>query len=89
MLICTFFCKTMRNSVDDGLLFHSIHLQPGLMHGGILAHKYGEVFFFFVAILSGNFQKNNMICCTIIKGQLISKGHFGVFKSTKKTMKFL
>ena len=47
MLICTFFCKTMRNSVDDGLLFHSIHLQPGLMHGGILAHKYGEVFFSF------------------------------------------
>ena len=23
------------------------------------------------------------------KGQLISKGHFGVFKSTKKTTKFL
>ena len=36
----------MRNSVHDGLLFHRIHLQPGLMHGGILAHKYGEVFFF-------------------------------------------
>ena len=56
MLICTFFCKTMRNSVDDGLLFHSIHLQPGLMHGGILAQKYSELFFF-VAILSGNLKK--------------------------------